>query len=140
MVPHMPALLTKSVPWSYRFKRDLLPIESLLVQGVPVMKECLPPRYREIYWCPFESLLSEHLHGASSGLQQERLSDNEIRSLSGNGMAFVVVGTAFVLGMASFEKTPEAQPAPELAEAEEMELASLASSELESVDGLGEQL
>ena len=72
------------------------------------MKACLPPRYRDIYWCPYELLLSEHLHPANAELQQERLSDNEIRALAGNGMAFVVVGTAFMLGMAIFEKVPGA--------------------------------
>ena len=86
----MPSLMTKSVPWSYRYKRDLIPLEALHVMGVPVFQEHIPRKYTGIYSCPFRRLLP-------------LLKDGEVRKLAGNGMSLQVIGVALVAGLSSFE-------------------------------------
>ena len=86
----MPSLMTKCVPWSYRYKRDLIPLEALHVMGVPVFQEHIPRKYVGIYSCPFRRLLP-------------LLKDGEVRKLAGNGMSLQVIGVALVAGLSSFE-------------------------------------
>ena len=86
----MPSLLTRSIPWSYRWKRELIPLEAMGVMGVPVFRSCLPKSFQNHYGCPFGHLLL-------------KLGDSDVRRLAGNGMSFQVMGVAFVAGLSSFQ-------------------------------------
>ena len=95
----MPSLMTRSVPWSFRWKRELLPVEALGVMGIPVFRQWAPERFRGIYGCPFQHLLSD-------------MSDADVRRLAGNGMSLQVMGVAFCHGLASFALQPSTEAMP----------------------------
>ena len=102
----MPSLLTKSVPWSFKRKRELLPKEALLTSGIPEYDERVPSKYSGIFTCPYQSLLEGRPRkgrrtGKGSG---KALTEAEIRQLVGNGVSLVVVGTALGIGLVSFRR------------------------------------
>lgn len=104
----MPSLMTRSVPWSFRWKRELAPVEALGVMGIPVFSNWIPPAFQGAYGCPYSSVL-------------ETLTDADVRRLAGNGMSLQVMGAMFVAGLSSFArflipKAKQQQANPSVAE------------------------
>ena len=97
----MPSLMTRSVPWSYRYKRELLPLEALEVMGVPIFDEHLPQTLigLQSIGCPYKHLLDSSL------------GDVEVRRLAGNGMSLQVMGVAFLCGLSSVHLNEHAEQA-----------------------------
>ena len=89
----MPSLMTRSVPWSYRWKRELLPVEGLGVMGIPVFQSWLRDKEQGLYGCPYQHMLT-------------LLNDSDVRRLAGNGMSLQVMGVAFAAGLSSVDIRP----------------------------------
>ena len=77
------ALLCGAEPFSLKFMRIQTPWETLFTMGVPLYEHCLPEEHKEAYKVPWRDFLPT-------------LSESQVRTMSGNGMSFEVIG--IVLG------------------------------------------
>eukprot|EP00913_Durusdinium_trenchii_P010377 g9728.t1 len=102
----MPSLMTRSVPWSYRWKRELLPVEGLGVMGIPVFQSWLHEKEQGLYGCPYQHMLT-------------LLNDSDVRRLAGNGMSLQVKKK-----VAELARRPDKTCAKQLSELEELALTA----------------
>eukprot|EP00959_Pyramimonas_sp_CCMP1952_P019346 408996-Pyramimonas_sp.AAC.1 len=82
----VPTLLRKSLVYSLSLKRVMIPLEHLLVQGIPVIGDDFPHR------CPFIDLI-----------RAKALSHDDVKSLAGNCMHIGVVGPLVLYVLACLE-------------------------------------